>query len=175
MRTAGLPRTAPLALLVMLVLTAGGCTATDDRTTTAPEAHGGLDATVAQFPAPRPQRSLRPDLLVLEPNTVAPGTTLEVRFLGEDARGVAFTLQQATEDSWVVRYTYVARAGQPTGGSWIPAGDAVTYPDVGDSGPLTLKLPMGLEPGDYGFCTENAGDDYCAPPEVAWARLWRVT
>ena len=170
MTTAGLPRTAQLAVLAMFVLTAGGCTATDDRTMTAPEAHSTQDATVAQFPVPRPQGSLRPDLMVLEPNTVAPGTTLEVRFLGEDVRGVAFALQQDTKDSWVVRYTYVARAGQPTGGSWIPAGDAVAYPDVGDSGPLTLVLPVDLQPGNYRFCTENAGHNYCASLEVAEAR-----
>lgn len=117
---------------------------------------------------PPPEPEMRPELLVIEPSSAAPGDIVELRFPEETMRGVAFQLDAETADGWETRYwlTSDGNGGPP---SWVPVGtDGHGWPDVGvgGPGPDRVAIPDDVPPGRYRVCTANAGNDFCAPVEV---------
>ena len=60
-----------------------------------------------------------------------------------------------------------ANGGEPL---TVPVGtEGYGYPDagIGGPGPDRVLVPEDAEPGAYRICTANAGDDFCAPLQVA--------
>jgi len=121
---------------------------------------------------PNPAAEMRPDLLVIEPTTAAPGDVVALTFPEETMRGILFVLDQRVGDGWVTRF-YLRSNGPGAGWqmSWNAAGAAegIAVEDigVGGPGPDHVPIPEPAEPGDYRICTGNAGADFCSPIEIA--------
>ncbi len=118
---------------------------------------------------PEPAPSMRPDLLVLAPDPVAPGDTVAMRFPEETGRGVAFQLDQQIGDEWSTRYwlTSDGNGGRPFSVPVYTEGYGVPDVGVGGPGPDRVVLPDDAAPGSYRICTANAGDEFCAPLEIS--------
>lgn len=118
---------------------------------------------------PEPSPSMRPDLLVLDPETAAPGDTVAMLFPRGTGRGVAFQLDRRVGDDWVTRYwlTSDGNGGRPVSVPVQTEGYGTPDVGVGGRGPDHVVLPTDVVPGDYRICTANAGSEFCAPVEIA--------
>ena len=117
-----------------------------------------------------PAAEMRPDLLVIDPTTAAPGDVVALTFPEETTRGILFVLEQRVGDTWVNRF-YLRSDGPGEGWemSWHAAAEqglAVEDIGVGGPGPDHVPIPEPAEPGAYRICTGNAGADFCAPIEI---------
>lgn len=130
-------------------------------TTTADKARGPFD----------PAARLRPELMVIEPPSAAAGSTVEVRYPDETGRGVAFTLERAHENDWVLEYYLTSGVDGYGDGTphWVPwDADDHGWDDIGigGPGPDLIAIPPTAEPGNYRICTANAGDNFCSELNV---------
>jgi hypothetical protein len=113
---------------------------------------------------------MRPDLLRIEPDRVAPGEIVRLHFPQESERGVGFVLEEAVGDDWGLRY-YLTSAREPeeTGDwQWTPAGEDHDWDGLGviGPGPDLITIPDTAAPGHYRICTANARQNFCAPIDI---------
>ena len=131
---------------------------------------GGAGGGLVGAPA-NPAAEMRPDLLVIDPTTAAPGEVVALTFPEETTRGILFVLEKRVGDTWVNRF-YLRSDGPGEGWqmSWHAAdaaeGMAVEDIGVGGPGPDHVPIPEPAEAGNYRICTGNAGADFCAPIEI---------
>jgi hypothetical protein len=132
---------------------------------------GGADpgGGLAGEPA-NPAVEMRPDLIAIDPVTVASGDVVGLAFPEETSRGVLFVLDQRVDDAWVSRFYLTSDGpGQGWQRQWWPVNaEGMAVPDIGVAGPGPdrVLIPDVAEPGDYRICTGNAGADICAPIEI---------
>lgn len=110
--------------------------------------------------------AVRPGLMVIEPEQVAPGEQVALTFPEQNLRGLAFVLQQQAEDGWQLR-AYLTSApgdGPPGEPGWYPPDAPPDVEDVGivDTGPDMVQIPDEAEPGEYRICTMNAPERMCS-------------
>lgn len=121
------------------------------------------------YPRPDdPPPTMRPDLLVLEPDRAAPGEIVEMRFPEETMRGIAFHLDRRVGDEWQTTHwlTSDGAGGEP---SWVHVGtEGVGWPDIGvmGPGPDRIEVPADAPAGEHRVCTANAGENFCVPLEI---------
>lgn len=118
-----------------------------------------------------PEAQMRPDLIVAEPEQVAPGDVLTLTFPAGTPRGVHFVLEsQASGGAWVHMFDLVSDGpgpGWPR--DWSIAGsEAFAIPDIGVSGngPDRVLIPDVAELGTWRICTGNAGENMCTRIEI---------
>jgi hypothetical protein len=129
----------------------------------------GEPGGAAMVPAD-PDAEVRPDLLVVDPTTAAPGDVVALTYPQETTRGILFVLDQNVDDAWITRF-FLTSDGPGAGWerTWSPAdagGMAVEDIGVGGPGPDRVLVPEVAEPGAYRICTGNAGENFCAQIEV---------
>jgi hypothetical protein len=129
------------------------------------------DPVAGQAGPADPAAKMRPDLIVADPPAAAPGAVVALHFPAETSRGVLFVLEQRVGKTWALRY-YLTSDGPGPGWrmTWHVEGAqgfGVEDIGVGGSGPDRVTIPEVAEPGDYRICTGNAGDEFCAPIEIA--------
>ena len=143
-------------ILVLVAAMATGCTAVSV-------------PVVEQGPAD-PDAEMRPDLMVADPDEIAPGGVVALTFPEESVRGVHFVLEERVGESWALRYNLFSDGpGAGWQRSWQSASlEAVVVPDigVGGPGPDRVPIPEPAAPGDYRICTGNAGENFCTPIEI---------
>jgi len=114
---------------------------------------------------------MRPELLVIDPTTAAPGEVVALTFPEETTRGVLFGLEVQDGDAWrPVAYLTSDGPGAGWERAWWPVdAEGMAVPDIGVAGPGPdrVVIPEVAEPGAYRICTGNAGADFCAPIEIA--------
>ena len=117
-----------------------------------------------------PEAQMRPDLIVADPEQVAPGDVLTLTFPAQTLRGVHFVLESQSGGAWVHMFDLVSDApgpGWPR--DWSRAGsDDFAIPDigVGGNGPDRVLIPDVAEPGTWRICTGNAGENICTAIEI---------
>lgn len=114
-----------------------------------------------------PEAGIRPDLMVVTPNEVAPGDRVDLTFPAETMRGVAYVLERSTGEGWSTTH-FLTSSTDGYGGSpsWVSADDPAGYgwDDIGIAGPGPdeLAIPDDATPGAYRICTANALENFCA-------------
>lgn len=126
-------------------------------------------AEVRPTPATTATPAMRPDLLTVTPDPVAPGTVVEVAFAESYPRGIAWQLDARVDDTWETRFwlTSDANGGDPVAVAVGTDGYGVEDVGVEGTGPDRLRVPAEAAPGEYRLCTANARDDVCVPLTVA--------
>jgi hypothetical protein len=131
--------------------------------------------TTALAPSPPggphdPGARMRPDLIVAEPQKVAPGDVLALAFPAETTRGIHFVLERQSGDTWAHAFDLVSDGPGPDWPrDWSVAGSEDFFiPDigVGGSGPDRVLIPDIAQPGTWRICTGNAGDNICTTIEI---------
>jgi hypothetical protein len=142
------------AVLGVLVAIAQGCAA--DPAPSPPD--GPFD----------PAAEIRPDLIVAEPQRVAPGEIVALTFPERTTRGIHFVLERRDDPSWDLVYHLIASADPDEDSFFSPGDEGVAIPDIGITGPGPdrVRIPGDVARGSYRICTANAGDEFCAAIEV---------
>ena len=113
---------------------------------------------------------MRPDLIVAEPQRVAPGDVVALTFPAETTRGIHFVLEMQSDGAWVHAFDLVSDGpgpGWPRDWSVAGSGDfAIPDIGVGGTGPDRVLIPDVAEPGTWRICTGNAGDEFCTEIEI---------
>jgi hypothetical protein len=115
---------------------------------------------------------MRPDLMVADPEQVAPGEQVALSFPEETGRGLGFALDQQTDDGWQ-RRAYLTSApgdGPPDEPAWHPPDPRPEWDSIGigGPGPDVVQIPDGLEPGSYRICDVMSGDEnICTPITIS--------
>jgi hypothetical protein len=114
--------------------------------------------------APPTSAQPEPDMSV-EPATAPAGSIIVVRFADRFVRGVAFQLESRQGSDWRIEYYLVAgiNGGEPRQ-PWWHVDDPKQgggWPDIGQSGPASLRVPDDAEPGKYRLCTANTNPTAC--------------
>ena len=102
------------------------------------------------------------DALVVTPDAVSPGETVEVTARDEEGEfGLPWRLERLTDEGWTWEYWLVAGMGgsEPT---WSPAEEEPTLPEPLLADPITLVVPPVAAPGDYRICQDDGTEDRCA-------------
>ncbi len=108
---------------------------------------------------------VRPDVIVLEPATVAPGEPVEVRFPDERVRGVHYVLEAQRGAGWSLEYHLTSDWGEGRETSAVPASGAdfaVVDVGIGGGGPDVISIPAVVAAGAYRVCTGNSRPNVCA-------------
>jgi hypothetical protein len=111
---------------------------------------------------------MRPDLMVADPEQVAPGEQVALTFPEETGRGLGFALDQQTDDGWQ-RRAYLTSApgdGPPDEPAWHPPDPRPEWESVGigGPGPDVVQIPDELDPGSYRICDVMSGDENICTP-----------
>jgi hypothetical protein len=106
---------------------------------------------------------MRPDLMVADPEQVAPGERVALNFPDETWRGLGFVLEQQTDGGWQ-RRAYLTSApgdGPPDEPAWHPPDQRPDWEslEIGGPGPDVMQVPDGVAPGSYRICTAMSGDE----------------
>jgi hypothetical protein len=115
---------------------------------------------------------MRPDLMVADPEQVAPGEQVALTFPEETGRGLGFALDQQTDDGWQ-RRAYLTSApgdGPPDEPAWHPPDPRPEWDSIGigGPGPDVVQIPDELEPGSYRICDVMSGDEnICTPITIS--------
>jgi hypothetical protein len=153
-----------LIALVVLSIAIVGCASPDEDSSTPTEP----DEDAQRGPYD-PHAEMRPELMELQPAAPTPGQIVALSFPQETERGVMFVLERQTgDDSWDHLYLMLSDSHhQPA--TFPPEADDLDWDDVGidGPGPDRVALPEDLRPGEYRICTGNAGQNFCAPIEIA--------
>jgi hypothetical protein len=116
-----------------------------------------------------PNAEFRPDLIVADPTTVAPGDLVSLTFPEETVRGVLFVLEERVGETWIHRFNLSSDGPGPEWtAEWFPLDGDVAFPDIGvlGPGPDRVPIPDTAEPGAWRICTGNAGAEFCAAIEI---------
>jgi hypothetical protein len=131
----------------------------------------GLAACTADSPDPfDASAEIRPDLIVLQPSTVQPGSLVSVFFPDERMRGVHFVLESRHGEQWNLEYHLTSDwrgTRQPT--SQKATDSAFGIEDIGFVGPEpdVISIPIDASPGEYRVCTGNSSPNICAELMIA--------
>jgi hypothetical protein len=123
-------------------------------TTVAPTTGAGWSATV-----------------VAEPDTVAAGETVELRFTVDTVRGVAWHMTPAGTGAAQPMYLLIAAADGfdcDTCPAWYGRDEDWAWPDIGlgGTGPDTVVIPDVAAPGAYELCMASSEPSHCLPITV---------
>ncbi len=119
-----------------------------------------------------PSADIRPELMTVTPNEVAPGVAIELMFPAETTRGVAYVLERAAGDTWGATHFLTSSTsgygGRPTAVS-VDSAEGYGWDDIGigGPGPDRLVVPDDATPGAYRICTANALENFCAEITVS--------
>ena len=143
-------------ILVLVAAMAAGCTA--------------VSSPVVEQRTSDPDAEMRPDLIVADPNEVAPGGVVALTFPEETERSVHFVLEERVGESWAPRYDLFSDGlGAGFRRYWQPANlEVVEVPAINVVGPGPDRVPI-PEPaisGDYRICTGNGPDKFCTPIRI---------
>lgn len=148
-----------VAASVLAVCLAAGCSSARDDTS-AP--------VRASEPVPTPTAAP----MEVDQQTYRPGDRVNVRWPGEDLRGIAYSLDSWTGSEWKTAY-YVSAVSRGVDGAEPTWWDA-DEPDrgwvdigVGGPGPDIAVVPETAEPGEYRLCTANSLEQSCVLLTVA--------
>ena len=121
-----------------------------------------------------PAARLRPDLMMITPEQVAPGGEVELTYPEQSERGVAFVLERAVGETWSTTHllssSTAGYGGQPSSVS-VDAAEGYGWEDIGIAGPGPdlLVLPRDASIGASRICTANALENFCAEIDVITA------
>lgn len=108
----------------------------------------------------------RPDLMVVEPSTAAPGQVVQVTYPGGRERGVAYVLERWTGATWsTTHYLTATTDGYGTEPGWQDIGtEGYGWEDIGiaGEGPDGLIIPDNAVSSEYRICTANSLENICA-------------
>ena len=114
------------------------------------------------------EAEVRPDLIVLEPDSVQPGEFVSIFFPDERMRGIHFVLESRRAEGWNLEYHLASDWGDGRNTESYKAGpsmEGIGFPDIGitGAGPDVVFVPATVADGEYRLCTGNARPNICAP------------
>ena len=116
-----------------------------------------------------PDATMRPDLIVIEPDIAGAGEYVTVTYPGGRERGIAYVLERSHDGSWHTTHFMTAandspdRVGrEPTWAEFGTLGYGWEAIGISGPGPDTLVIPAPALAGDYRICTANSAENICA-------------
>jgi hypothetical protein len=113
------------------------------------------------------EAEVRPELIVLEPDSIQPGDFVSIFFPDEQLRGIYFVLESRHAKGWSLEYHLISDWGDGRDTRSYregPSMEGIGTPDIGISGPGpdVVFVPVDVAAGEYRLCNGNARPNICA-------------